>query len=86
MLFKPKHKEICENSIKISVGNHVIHKVDCTKFLGVQIDANLSWKEHVNDICIKMSRSIGAMNRLKDIVPRNILLTLYNTMILPYIS
>ena len=63
-----------------------IKTVNSTKFLGVQIDANLTWKEHVDDICTKISRTIGVLNRLKETVPRRILLTLYNTMILPYIS
>ena len=51
MLFKPKNKEICDSAIKICIGNHEIKKVNSTKFIGVQIDANLTWKEHVDDIC-----------------------------------
>ena len=86
MLFKPKNKEIYDDAIKICIGNHEIKKVNSTKFLGVQIDTNLTWKEHVDDICTKISRTIGVLNRLKETVPRKILLTLYNTMILPYIS
>ena len=86
MLFKPKNKEICDSAIKICIGNHEIKRVNSTKFLGVQIDANLTWKEHVDDICTKISRTIGVLNRLKETVPRRIHLTLYNTMILPYIS
>ena len=86
MLFKPKNKEICDSAIKICIGNHEIKRVNSTKFLGVQIYANLTWKEHVDDICTKISRTIGVLNRLKETVPRRILLALYNTMILPYIS
>ena len=37
MLFKPKHKDICESSFKIFVGNHEIHRANFTKFLDVQI-------------------------------------------------
>ena len=86
MLFKPKNKEICDSAIKICIGNHEIKRVNSTKFLGVQIDANLIWKEHVDDICTKISRTIDVLNSLKETIPRRILLTLYNTMILPYIS
>ena len=86
MIFKPKNKHICDDSVKLFIGNNEIHRVNSTKFLGVLIDDNLTWKEHVNDICQKVSRTVGVMNRLKHIIPRKILLTLYNTMILPYIS
>ena len=59
--------------------------VNLTKFLGVLIDDELL-KELVDDICQKISRTNGVMNRLKHIIPRKIMLTLNNTMILPYIS
>ena len=85
MIFKPKNKKIDEEIIKIYIDNHQIQRVTNTKFLGVLIDEKLTWSVHVNDICCKISRSIGAMNRLKCIIPNQVLLTLYYTMILPYI-
>ena len=56
------------------------------KFLGILIDSHLTWKEHVNNICFKISRVIGVLNRLKSILPLQILVNLYNTMILPYLT
>ena len=57
-----------------------------TKFLGITIDSKLSFKEHVNVICKKLSKSVGVLYKLNSFLPNNILKTLYNSLILPYIS
>ena len=50
------------------------------------LDENLSWKFHVNLICSKISKTVGIIAKLRHYVPRKSLLTLYNSLILPYIS
>ena len=86
MIFKPKNKIIDENKLQLYMHTFRLRKVTQTKFLGVIIDERLTWKEHINDICCKLSKSVGALYRLKQFIPKQILLTLYNTMILPYIT
>ena len=39
----------------------------------------------MNEVCCKISRAIGAINRISTLVPSNVLLNLYFTMILPHI-
>ena len=60
-------------------------RVNNTKFLGVIIDENLTWKEHIDGITKTISRNIGMMNKLKFFVPERILRTLYCSLVLPYI-
>ena len=55
-------------------------------FLGITIDEALNWKEHARHVNKQISRSNGIINRLKIILPRKILLMLYNTLVLPYLS
>ena len=31
------------------------------QFLGILIDENLSWKQHINDVSTKISKSIGIL-------------------------
>ena len=52
----------CEN-IEISIDDRTIKRVDHTKSLGLTIDAQLSWSEHVDEICKKASSAIGALRR-----------------------
>ena len=41
-----------------------------TKFLGVSIDENVTWKAHINTISTKISKSIGIHYRARLIIPR----------------
>ena len=55
-------------------------------FLGITVDDKLNWKEHVNYISEKKSKSNGIINRLKTLLPKSALLTLYNTLVLPHLN
>ena len=72
--------------ISVSMNNSEIEHVSCYNYLGVQINANLKWNEQINSICRKVCKSIAVMRRIKPFVPRNSLITIYNTMILPHID
>ena len=63
-----------------------LEKVNSIKFLGVILDSNLTWTNHVDDVHSKISKTIGIMNRLKFFVPKHVLLTLYNSLVLPYLN
>ena len=52
----------------------------------VLIDCSLSWKSHIEHIMVKISRLVGIIAKLKHFVPRNTLLCIYQSLILPYIS
>ena len=58
-----------ENSIKVILDNVELSRVNKTKFLGVLIDENLTWKDHIDAISKTMSRNVGMINKLKLFVP-----------------
>ena len=60
--------------------------LDSFNFLGITIDKHLTWKEHINLIANKISRTVGVINRLKNDIPENTLLTIYNNLIIPYLN
>ena len=82
LFYKPPRKIHIPN---IKLNNNDIDHVNEFNFLGLLINNNLTWKTHVNKICNKMSQSVGIINCLKTTLPDNILLALYNTLILPHI-
>ena len=59
---------------------------ESTKFLGVYIDEFLTWKHHVKHVNNKISRSLFMIKKVKNILPQNCLLTLYFSMVHPYIT
>ena len=72
--------------IDITINNVKIDRVYVTKFLGVLIDSNLNWKEHIDSINNKISKSIAIIYRASKILNTDSLYTLYCTLILPYLT
>ena len=50
------------------------------------IDSNLSWKYYIESICHKISQSIGIIAKIPHHVPRRVLLSVYNSVIVPYLT
>ena len=46
----------------------------------------MKWKKHIDHIALKVSKIIGIMYRLKFILPADVLLTIYNSLILPHFN
>jgi hypothetical protein len=61
--------------------NHIITKVENCKFLGVIIDKNLSWSEHIKVLKQKLSRAAGVLNRVKNLLPLATLKLLYFSLV-----
>ena len=82
ILFGSKHVPLNVNN-NIYLNNNVIEKVSCTKFLGITVDEHLNWHNHISNLTSQLSRSIGILNRVRYILPRQTLLTLYFTLVHP---
>ena len=52
--------------------------------MGLFLQSNLFWHKHINHISLKVSKAIGIMHRIQSVYPLAVLLTLYNTLVLPY--
>ena len=50
---------------EISIGPQNINRVKHTKTLGVLVDENISWKNHIDAACKKISKAIGLLRKLK---------------------
>jgi len=56
------------------------------KYLGILIDNNLSWKQHIEHITIKISRTIGLISKLRHLDPKHNLINIYRSLAAPYLS
>ena len=61
------------------------HKLNC-KFLGIFIDNQLTWNNHLCHISAKLSRSVYIIKTVKHILPLTLLRSLYHTMVQPYLT
>ena len=53
---------------KLNINNTEVKKVDKTKFLGITIDENLSWKPHIHHLESRLSRVIGLIYRSRTLL------------------
>ena len=86
MIFKNKHSKKQEPHFKIVIDDKHIEKVEVTKFLEILIDNNLSWKAHTNHVTKIVSKYNGIIRKVCPNLNENSLHTLYNTLVLPYLS
>ena len=55
-------------------------------FLGIMLDEGPTWKNHINLIKNKISKTIAVFYRLANIFPEEILVTLYNSLIASHLN
>ena len=82
--FKTNNSHKIDSNLIID-GLPLIEK-NSTKFLGVTIDSNLTWKEHIHSIHTSISRNTGILYKLKEFLSEKSLLILYNSLILSHIN
>jgi hypothetical protein len=70
---------------KIKIDGQILEIVSETKFLGVLIDDEISWKNHVNYTAKKIAKSIGILSKLKPFLNQKALLQMYYSFIHPYL-
>ena len=80
----PGNESLYINGLKlVRCGNHQTES--SIQFLGIHLDENLTWKNQIKSLRNKLARSIFALNRVKNILPRDILKTLYFSLIQSHI-
>ena len=60
-------------------------EVKYTKFLGLLIDEELSWKYHINHVAMKISKLTGIIAKARHYLPLKTLQNIYYTMIYSYL-
>ena len=89
LIFLPRQKENYNLYPPLSVANVHLQKSFCVKYLGVYIDCHLTWHDHIDYICGKISKNINIMDimvKLRHYVSKATLISLYYSLIYPYVT
>ena len=88
MLITTKHKkkylDISGQTFQPSIRETSVEVASNTKYLGVQLDEHLSWKEHIKVVTVKASRAIGLLKYAKKYLPIAVVKTLYSSIVEPH--
>ena len=83
MIFRPTGKNGCPT---IHINGSSILEVGNAKFLGVIIDNNLNWFDHIKCMSRKIAKGTGIIKKARKSFESETLLNLCNALILPHIS
>jgi hypothetical protein len=83
IVFHSRGKEIADTNVKINGSD--IDRVYKTKFLGVIIDSTLTWNNHIQYICSKLSKCAGILYKTRKYFHKSVLINLYYAFVHPYL-
>ena len=76
-----KNCGVTEKDMCLKIDNEDVIQVKKTKFLGVIIDCNLTWKEHISYISGKIDKWVGILIKARKYLNKTILMNLFYTFV-----
>ena len=86
MLFSNRPIIIDNTSPNIMINGDANDLVSCCKYLGVLIDKNYSFSDHIKLVIQKVSRSLGILYKIREVLPVETRVRYYYSFIYPYLS
>ena len=81
---KKKYLTAANQALQPSIREEHIEVICNTKYLGVQIDENLTWKNQIKSVTEKVSRAIGFLKFAKHFLPLAVVKNLYTSIVEPH--
>ena len=85
MIFKTARKQMHLTG-NIEIGGRPLQRVSSSTYLGISLDQDCNWKSHIKKVVKSISPKVGIISQIRHYVPKNILILLYNSLILPHIN
>ena len=81
---KKKYLKASNQALQPSIREEHIEVICNSKYLGVQIDENLKWKNQIKSVTEKASHAIGCLKYAKYFLPEAIVKTHYTSIVEPH--
>lgn len=85
VLFRPRNKKV-DLTLSLTLGTCNIELVPTVKNLGVIFNECMSWNPHVQSVCRRLARTVGVLSRLRNVLPQNVKILIYNSLFLSTLS
>ena len=76
ILFRQQNKLI-NNDVRLKLNGKKLDFCSHVKYLGILLDAHLSWKTQINSLSVKLCNANGVISKLRHYLPKSVLLTVY---------
>ena len=85
-IFASRNKNNERDSVKLSIGGQMIQRVNCCKYLGVFVDEQLCWEDHINYIYKKLVKFTSLFYKIRHLLPYACLKMLYYAFVHPHMQ
>ena len=72
-------------SLDVRIENYNIERIRESHFFGFTINETMTWSSHVGKIASKIDKTICVFHILKHILPKDVLKTIYDSLIYPHL-
>ena len=86
VIFQPRQKVNYNLHSPLVLAGQILQESQSVKYLGVYIDSHLCWNDHIDYLCCKISKTLNIITRLKCYLMSNSLVSVYYSLIYPYLS
>ena len=75
-IFKPNRKKL-DFEFKIKFNGKNLFQTNSVKHLGIKIEKQLSWRDHINEVAIKLNKANAMLYKVSEFVSTNTLRSIY---------
>ena len=83
VIFKPKRKKL---EFKDKLNCKKLFQTNSVKYLGIKIDKQLNWRDHINEVTIKLNRANALLFKVREYVSTDILRSIYYAIFDSYLN
>ena len=80
-----QNRSLQHNIFPVTIEEHTLVRVKFTKFLGVYVDENVNWNEHISFVTNKLAKMCGILYRIRNNLTPESLTSIYYTLCYPHL-
>ena len=84
-IFGNQHNDSFTPNLQVEINGKAIQKIECCKYLGICINNNLSWREHIDYVHKKLIKFTSIFYKIRNKLNCDILKLLYFAFVYPHL-
>ena len=84
VLFTSSKKQL-DFDLKIKLNGKRLYETDSVKYLGVQVDKRLTWKQHIDHAALKLNKANAMLSKLRHVLDIKTLRSVYYAIFEPHL-
>ena len=68
-------------NFELKMSHHILSRTRTYKYLGLIMDEKLSWADHINQVCLKLSQAAGVIFKVRKCLSHEALMLIYHALV-----